>query len=140
MQKPLFSYATKVGMVLTRCRLPGQPHNVLLSFQARERPNTFYPIRVQVPQDMFEKLLDPTNDYYIVVVEFNQEHPARWARFRACDFQPSRWVRDGNRACVDVSTKQVNDSLIPLDGGGGLLPEPSFVDWMRKQYKEQNEG
>lgn len=135
----LNKHSDKLERVLALCGIKATPSRTLLSFQTKERPNQFYPIRFPLPKgfDLVD-VLDPEEDWVVVVVEFENESPARWARFQAAAFRTTQWINDAGRMSVTVSAGQVARAMVPIAGDGfALLEEPSLKEWMTQRNKEK---
>lgn len=129
----------KRELVLALCGLKAMPPRTLLSFQTKERPNQFYPIRFPLPKgfDLVD-VLDPKEDWVVVVVEFEKDRPSRWARFQAAAFRTTQWINDAGRMSVTVAAGQVARAMVPVAGDGfALLEEPSLKEWMVQRNKEK---
>ncbi len=134
------SHTARLELVLKMCKLVSVPYHTLLSFQTKERPNQFYPIRFPIPKGLdldMKSILDPVEGWVVVVIEFTANKPTRWARFNASDFRQTQWINDQGRMSVTVSAGQVTKAMISVEGDGmALLPEPSLREWMQTRNKE----
>lgn len=132
-------HSDRLEQVLAICGIKATPPRTLLSFQTKERPNQFYPIRFPLPKgfDLVD-VLDPKEDWVVVVVEFENGSPARWARFQAAAFRTTQWINDAGRMSVTVSAGQVARAMVSVKGDDStLLAEPSLREWMVQRNKEK---
>lgn len=130
---------SKLDTVLSLCGLGALPPRTLVSFQDKARPNRFYPIRFPLPKgfDLVD-VLDPAEDWAVLVIEFANTVPVRWARFKASDFRATQWINDQGRMSVTVAAGQVARAMVPIAGDGfALLEEPSLKEWMVQRNKEK---
>ena len=124
---------------LRTCGLSVWPERTLVTYQNREHPNRFYPIRFAVPETVvFEEVIKPENGWIIVVVEFSKGVPMRWCSFAPGFFKPTDWGLNRGFHYVSVTSNSVERMLIPVNGGGiALVREPSLREWMDNRRKEQ---
>jgi len=130
---------TRIEAVLSLCGLKALPPRTLVSFQDKARPNKFYPIRFPLPKGFdLKDVLEREEDWVVLVIEFENERPSRWAKFQASDFRITQWVNDRGRMSVSVVATQVARALVPVAGDGfALLAEPGLKEWMVKRNKEK---
>jgi len=133
------NHNTRLEQVFRLTGLKAVPPRTLLSFQDKAKPNKFYPIRFPVPKGFdLKDVLSPEQDWVVVVVEFDNGIPCRWAKFNAADFRITQWVNDQGRMSVTVVATQVARAMVPVTGDdSALLAEPSLKCWMVKRNKEK---
>lgn len=130
-----------MAKLLSLIKLAALPPRTLLSFQCRERPNKFYPIRFSVPPGItIEEIVTRENDWMVMVVEFYKEVPRRWAAFPASQFRPSEWSKDDKVSFVTVLATDVTRALVPVEGdSSALIKEISLTEWMQTRNKEKTQ-
>ena len=73
----------------------------------------------------------------VVVIEFLNGVPVRWAPFKAAGFQRTMWIWDRNTLCVAIVTNQITHALQDVNGlQASLMPAPSLKTWMLNREKE----
>ena len=125
---------------LAECQLNAWPDRTLISYQNKDHPNKFYPIRTRVPAGHdWEEVVKPENDWYIVVIEFIDGNcfPQRWAPFKVSAFRNSAWVPDRTMMCLATAYTTVARSYISVDGDrSSLIPAPSLSEWMQTRKRK----
>ena len=122
---------------LRECSLRAWPIKTMVAYQTRERPNKFFPILFHLSKGLtLEEVSTPANGWQVVVIEFAENRPARWAAFPVGMFRQTQWREDRGRMYVSVLASTISHALQPIGGERtSLLPTMSFKEWMQKRSK-----
>jgi hypothetical protein len=138
-QNPAKVHAAYTEAALTMCGLSSWPEKTLLAYQNRSKPNKYFPIRFHVPKTTsLEEVFNPKNDWRIVVIEFLNTIPVRWASFKPSDFRASQWIPDRDMMCVSITATVIAKALTDVNGERvALIRSPTLKEWMQTRKRSQ---
>ena len=130
-------HETYERLALQSCGLLSWPSKTMIAYQTRERPNKFFPILFYLSKGItLAEVSNLKNGWQVVVIEFANELPARWAAFSVGMFRETQWREDRGRAYVSVLASTISHALQPIGGERtSLLPTTSLKEWMKNRSK-----